>query len=400
MDLVQSSINRVPHDELAGRLARFQARLREHRVDVAILSQGVDLVYLAGTRQQAHLLVPQHGEPLLLARKSARRAAWESPWPTRPMRSLRDLPSALTEVVPHPARLGLELDVLPVLAYRQYENLWPDTEVVDVGALLREQRAVKTTWELDRIRDAAVISDAICRAVPDILREGMTELELSARLEAVGRSLGHQGLTPMRAWNMELYYGVAGAGPSVVAPGHFDGPIAGMGVSVAGPTGASHRPIRRGEPVIVDFVSVSGGYMCDQTRTFSLGPLPSELLGAYAAMREVYAAIAQAARPGAVGGDVYDLAVARAAELGMADVFMGAPDERVSFVAHGVGLEVDELPLLARGYKGVLHEGMVLAVEPKAVFPALGCVGLENTTVVTPAGLVSLSLSNEELVVI
>jgi Xaa-Pro aminopeptidase len=101
-----------------------------------------------------------------------------------------------------------------------------------------------------------------------------------------------------------------------------------------------------------------------------------------------------------VGGDVYDQAVARAAALGMADVFMGAPEERVSFVAHGVGLEVDELPLLARGYKGVLEEGMVLAVEPKAVFPALGCVGLENTTVVTPDGLVSLSLSSEEIVVV
>lgn len=400
MDLIQSSIDRVPRDELAGRLTRFQARLREHRVDIAIISQGVDLVYLAGTRQQAHLLIPRYGEPLLLTRKSARRAAWESPWPSRPMRSLRDLPSALAEVVARPARIGLELDVLPVLAYRQYESLWPDTEIVDIGGLLREQRAVKTPWELDRIRDAAVISDAICRAVPDILREGMTELELSARLEAVGRSLGHQGLTPMRAWNMDLYYGVAGAGPSVVAPGHFDGPIAGLGVSVAGPTGASHRPIGRGEPVIVDFVSVSGGYMCDQTRTFSIGPLPGELRDAYAAMREVYATITRSARPGAVGGDVYDQAVARAAALGMADVFMGTPEERVSFVAHGVGLEVDELPLLARGYKGALEEGMVLAVEPKAVFPALGCVGLENTTVVTRDGLASLSLSSEEIVVV
>lgn len=161
MDLVQSSISRVPRAELEGRLARFQARLRERHIDVALLSQGVDLVYLAGTRQQAHLLVAQRGEPLLLARKSARRAAWESPWLMRPMRSLRDLPPALADFTAAPARLGLELDVLPVLAYRQYESLWPDTEIVDVGGLLREQRAVKTAWELDRIRDAAVISDAI-----------------------------------------------------------------------------------------------------------------------------------------------------------------------------------------------------------------------------------------------
>ena len=391
----------VPPSELQQRVRAFQARLQAAQVDIALVVQGADLLYLAGTRQQAHLLVPAAGEPRLLARKSASRAERESAWPTRALRSLRELPPAVAEVAGGVARrVGLELDVMPVNTFRQYEALWPGVEFVDVGSLLREQRAVKSAWEIERIAEAGVMMDRILQAVPDILAEGMTELEFAGRLEGVGRALGHQGLTSMRNWNMELFYGAVVAGPSAAVPGHFDGPLGSLGASVAAPVSASRRAIRRGEPVVVDYIAVAEGYLCDQTRVFSLGPLPAYLVDAHQAMREVYAAIAEAARPGVTGGAVYDLAVAKAAEAGLAEVFMGPGEQRVSFVAHGVGLEVDELPLLARGYQGELGVGMVLAVEPKAIFPGVGAVGMENTAVVTETGLRSLSISPEEIVIL
>lgn len=394
-------LRRIPRAELETRLANFQTRLQAAAIDIALVIQGADLLYLAGTRQQAHLLVPASGAPRLLARKSASRAERESSWETRPLRSLRDLPTMASELAQGaPRRIGLELDVMPVMVFRQYEALFPGVEFVDVGSLLREQRATKSTWEVERIAEAGRMMDRILQAVPDILRPGMTEVEFAGRLEAVGRGLGHQGLTSMRNWNMELHYGAVIAGPSAAVPGHFDGPLGGIGVSVAAPISASQRPIQRGEPIIIDFIAVSDGYLCDQTRTFSLGPLPSYLVDAYAAMREVYATVARAAKPGIRGGEVYDLAVAKAADLGMADVFMGPGEQRVSFVGHGVGLEVDELPLLARGYAAELQAGMVLAVEPKAIFPSVGAVGMENTTVVTDQGLQSLSISPEDLVIL
>ena len=391
----------IPRDELAGRLARFQQRLQAAAIDVALVVHGVDLLYLSGTRQQAHLLVPPANEPRLLARKSASRAARESAWDTAPLRSLRDLPPAVTALTGHaPRRVGLELDVMPVTVFRQYEALWPDAEFVDVGAVLRELRATKTAWEVERVAEAGVMMDQILQAMPDVLREGMTEVELAGRLEAVGRRLGHQGVTPMRNWNMELHFGAVVSGPSGAAPVHFDGPLGGVGVSVAAPMSASYRSIRRGEPVVIDYIACVEGYLCDQTRVFSLGPLPQSLQDAHAAMREVYQVIAQACAPGITGGEVYSLAVAKAEEFGLGDVFMGPGEGKVSFVAHGVGLEVDELPLLARGYKGVLQPGMVLAVEPKAIFPGVGAVGIENTAVVTETGLRSLSVSPEEIVVL
>ena len=401
MEAQTTMLRLVPREELESRLARFQARLRAAEIDVALIIQGADLIYLAGTRQQAHLIVPAEGSPLLLARKSLSRAERESAWPTQPLRSLRDLPKIVAELTgAAPRRVGLELDVMPVMVFRQYEGLWAEAATVDVGAILRDLRAVKSPWELDRIREAGLLIDRMLQAVPDILREGITEVEFAGRLEAVGRALGNQGLTPMRHWNQQPFYGALVAGPNAAEATYFDGPIGGLGVSVASPINAGMRMIRRGEPIVIDYMVGVDGYLSDQTRIFSLGPLPQYLVDAHEAMRDVYATVARAARPGVTGGDVYDIAVARAAELGMADMFMGSGEGRVGFVAHGIGLEVDELPLLAKGYQGMLEPGMVLALEPKAIFPSVGGVGIENVTVVTETGLESLCVSPEEIIVL
>ncbi len=90
-----------------------------------------------------------------------------------------------------------------------------------------------------------------------------------------------------------------------------------------------------------------------------------------------------------------------AAELGYADHFMGAEGARVSFIGHGVGVELDEYPFIARGFDDYeLRENMVFAFEPKVVYPGVGAVGIENTFWVTPGGLKNLTFADEELVVI
>ncbi len=66
--------------------------------------------------------------------------------------------------------------------------------------------------------------------------------------------------------------------------------------------------------------------------------------------------------------------------------FMGYGNRRVRFLGHGIGLHVDELPVLAKGFDEPLQEGMVFAVEPKAGVEGVGMVGTENTFIVTPEG--------------
>jgi Xaa-Pro dipeptidase len=392
----------TPKTELDQRLARFQALLAREGFDGALLLQRADLFYFSGTTQQAHLFVPAAGAPLLMVRKSLSRAQRESVLETIvPLGSLRDLPGLLAD---HghgqPARQGMELDVLPANLTFRYQDLFPGTGLVDVSPLVRRVRMIKSPYEIEIQRQAACLLDRVVRQVGDLLHEGMTELELAAELEAAARREGHQGEVWMRNWNQALFYGHVLAGESGAVVSSLDGPLTGAGLSPAMPHGPSRRPIQQGEPIIVDYVAAYDGYLVDQTRVFALGSLPDRWVAAYEAMLAVQEAIRETARPGALCADLYDLAVARAGELGYAEGFMGCGEGRVSFVGHGVGLEIDELPVLARGVEMPLEAGMVFALEPKVAFPGEGAVGVENTWLVTEEGLERVTVSDERITIL
>lgn len=387
-------------DELSARVARLQALLARENVDAALLVQKADLFYFSGTTQQAHLFVPATGAPLLLARKSFERARAESAIEAVvALGSLRQIPDLLAA---HghagPRRVGMELDVLPVNDHLRYRQLFPDAEIVDVSPLVRQVRRIKSPYEIGLMRRAAAVMDAMVRSVPDVLREGMTEVEFAGRLEAVARREGHQGVIWMRAWNNQIFYGHILAGPSGGVASGVDSATGGSGLNPAVPYGPGERRIGRGDPVMVDYIAAVDGYLADQTRMFSIGPLPAEWGKRYEAMRAVQEVVRKAARPGVRGAELYDLAVAEAARRGFADHFMGFGPDRVRFVGHGVGIEIDELPFLAKGFDMPLEPGMVFALEPKLVFPGEGAIGVENTWLVGESGIEPITVSSESLV--
>jgi Xaa-Pro aminopeptidase len=386
----------VPADEVARRLSTFQRAIRDAGMAGAVIVQSADLYYLTGTAQSAHLVVPASGEPVLLVRRTLERAREESPLGSiGPLRSLRELPGALRAAGIGSGTLGFELDVLPAARFLDYQARLPGYTIADCSRILRDQRAVKSAWELGRVREAAATLAGVGDCVADVLREGITEVELAAEVERWLRRQGHQGVLRMRAFNGEIHYGTVTAGAAAAVPGATDTPIVGLGVGPAVGKGASHRPIGRGEPVLVDLVGVAAGYMADQTRTFSLGPVASRLKEAYDRALEIMRAVAAAARPGAVCSELHRLAVDRAGD-DLRDAFASAG--RIGFVAHGLGLEIDEPPFLARGYDEPLAEGMVFALEPKFVFPGEGAVGIENSYAVTADGLERLTTAPEDLV--
>jgi Xaa-Pro aminopeptidase len=115
---------------------------------------------------------------------------------------------------------------------------------------------------------------------------------------------------------------------------------------------------------------------------------------------EIHRRFKEVARPGAITGELYDLVNSWVAEKGWADCFMGYGPSRVSFIAHGLGIEVDELPFIAQGQKLALREGMTFAFEPKFIVPQLGIAGMENTYLVTQTGLDTLNTAAEDLVIL
>jgi Xaa-Pro aminopeptidase len=257
---------------------------------------------------------------------------------------------------------------------------------------------VKSDFEIERIRGASEILGTLMAAVPELLEEGCAEEYLSSRLAELASREGHDGYVRMRAWNGEFSPGTVASGPSAAVPGAFDGPVSGHGLGAAKPGGASRRPIGRGEPVLVDYVASYEGYLSDQTRVFCLGQLPDRLARAHAFCLRVLDRLCREAAPGRECEDLHRLALGMAEEEGWQKSFMGTGRAKVSFVGHGVGLELDDWPVLAPGSKVRLREGMVVAVEPKIVLPGVGAVGVEDTCLVTASGLEPLTWGERDVV--
>jgi Xaa-Pro aminopeptidase len=219
-------------------------------------------------------------------------------------------------------------------------------------------------------------------------------------IEAQARRLGHQGIVRMRLWGAEMFYGHLMAGAAAAVPSFLASPTGGASVSAAVAQGPSFRLIRRNEPILFDYVFAWKGYISDHTRIYVIGRAPQELLDAHAHMLELQERIKNMATPGTAAGDLYTAAVEMATQKGLGDYFMGADDERVRFIGHGVGLELDEFPFLASGQRTTLKTGMVIALEPKLIFPGKGVVGIENTHVVTPSGLEQLTRAEQQIVAV
>lgn len=393
----------TPATELNDRCARLQEQMIAAGQEAVMMLQNADLFYFTGTVQQGILYVPAEGSPVYMVRKDASRARMECGLKhVVPLKSPRDVPGILGEFkLPMPKQVGLELDVLPVALYQRLQKALPDCTFTDASPSIRSVRAIKSDYEINIMKDAALQVDKVCRRVKEVLRAGMTDLELAAELELVARRQGHQGITRMRGFNSELFYGHIFSGPDSAVPAYIDTPLGGVGLNPSVGQGASYKTIRENEPITVDFAGAFDGYLVDQTRMFCVGGLPDELLKAYEDMCKVQDRLKAIARPGVSWGAIYQQCYDLACELGYRDQFMGNKGAQVSFIGHGIGVEIDEYPFIARGFDNqLLEKHMTFAFEPKVVFAGLGAVGIENTFWVEDDGLKHLTFSSEELVVV
>jgi len=308
-----------------------------------------------------------------------------------PLKGFSQLPDLLEKHTGSlPKRLGLEMDTIPALFYRTYRQIFPDVEIVDISPLILGVRMVKSAYEVSCITKAAGMADRMYEKVPGFLAESKTETDLALRVEAFYRSKGHPGVVPTRVFNNYPIYGHIMSGKNAAVPSSSGGPTGGRGLGPHFSQGAGIQQIGRHEPVLVDYAANVEGYIADQTRIFSLGNLPEKFHHAHNVMLEIQETLTEKGRPGVRAGDLYNSALKIAEKAGLEEGFMGYPDP-VPFVGHGVGLEIDEWPIISRNSDTILKEDMVMALEPKFVFPGQGVVGIENIWVVTQQGMIKLN---------
>jgi Xaa-Pro dipeptidase len=296
----------------------------------------------------------------------------------------------------------MEFDVLPVNYLAQFRQVFPHADFVDAAPLIRRVRMIKSRYEIHLMQDGARQVDKVCRHAREIIRQGMSDLELAAELERAARMEGHQGLVRLRQFNSELHYGLVVSGSDSAAPAFAESPLGGVGVSPAFGQGASYKPIDRFEPIIVDITGCCDGYFVGQSRVFALGGLSRRLVKGYEDMLRVQELMKTLMPQLPAWEELYVECLALVAGLGYGDNFMGTPGRQVSFIGRGLGVEMDEYPLLGRGFRRMtLKPGMAFTLEPLLVFPGEGAVGITNSFYLDDEGaLHQLTFSSEELVIL
>lgn len=390
----------VPKQEIECRIKNFQLSLREMDLDGAFILQNTDLFYFSGTIQSSVLFIPQQGEPVLMVQKGLKRARHESPLKhVFPATGRGQIKKVLRDFgFLDLKKIGLEMDVLPINLYFRYQQTFPENDWLDVSGIIQKLRMIKTPYEVEQIRSAARILHKGYLDIKEIIREGMTELEIDGHLALIARREGHMGILRMRGWNQEMTYAHVLSGESGATISFLDSPHGGKGNTPAMAQGASFRRIGKNEPIGIDYGVGINGYLADQFRTFVIGDLPADLMRAHDCSVEIHSLFVKEAIPGVSCSDLYRLALKKAEKTGFGEHFMGYGEGKVRFVGHGLGLEIDEHPILAPRFNQRLEPGMVIALEPKFVFPDKGVVGLEDDYLVTATGVERITLTDQTII--
>ena len=374
----------LDHDEYTLRLSRMQQAVASC-ADAAILSDKATLYWLTGRVFAGFAYVPADGTPLFGLRRCVQ---FESDGVTAE-RKIEDFARHVAAAMPAPGRLALEMDSSSYSAVARisaaFAAQWPDTETVNAGAALRAMRAVKTPQQIEMMRRSGLRQEAVYRRIPAIYTPGMTDYELQVEIERESRLEGCLGQFRTAGDEMELFMGNVLTGDNADTPSPYDVAMGGAGMDPSLPVGADGSVIRRGCTVMVDVNGNYTGYMTDMTRTYRLGDIPAEALRAHELSREICRRLAEMGTPGRPAREMYETALGMAREAGLEHRFMGHR-QQAGFVGHGLGIEINEAPVIAPRSRDILAEGMCIALEPKFVIAGVGAVGIENTYVVRADG--------------
>lgn len=381
----------TPEEQLR-RLERLRALMSESKTDAVLIADNANLYYLTGRVFCGYMYIPLAGDPMYYVRRPSELYGPGVVYIRKP----EEIPAHLGDSLP--ATIALEEDALDYSTICRLQRVFDSARCVNASPLLRAARAVKTQAELDKLRASAAKHEHIYRMVPHLYREGMTDLELQVEIERISRLEGCLGQFRIAGSSMELYMGNVLTGDNADTPSPYDFAMGGEGLDPSLPVGCNGSLIRNGQAVMVDMNGNFTGYMTDMTRTFYISEISDKARAAHQCSIDICAEMQRMAVPGAKAADLYHRALEMAREAGLEAEFMGHR-QQAGFVGHGVGIEINELPVIAPRSRDILQAGNVIAVEPKFVIQHVGAVGIENTYCVKNEGPAEcLTCEPEELV--
>ncbi len=381
-------------DDLLIRRKKVRDALVRAGMEGILLASDVNIYYMTGRIFNGYFFLSAEGEAQCFVRRPTDFTGEQVTFIRRP----DDLTAYFkAQGRPLPRRLMLEADGLSYNDYTRLATLFSPAETGNASTLMRAVRMVKTPWELEQMRCSAERHAATYAEIPSCFRAGMTDLELQAEIERRMRLNGSIGLFRAYGPNMSIFMGSVLAGENAAASSPYDFALGGAGQTAICPIGANGTPLTDGTAILVDMAGNYTPYQTDMSRVFAVGRLPDKAYRAHQTALDIQAAVEATARAGTACAELYELACSMAEKAGLADCFMGTR-QQAKFVGHGIGLEINEPPVLTPRSKEALEPDMVFAFEPKFVIEGSGAVGIENSFRVTTEGLEKLTRFEEQII--
>ena len=381
-------------NELELKWRRIQQAMRQEEADGCLLTMNMNLYYVSGQVFNGYFYLPAEGRPYWFVK----RLTIPETNQVHVIRKPEQIPDFFRDLnLAMPRKLLLEADELSYNEYIRLQHVFRAEATGNASALIRHIRMIKTPWEIEQMRISARKHEAVYREIPACYRPGMRDIELQIEIEKRMRVHGSLGYFRAFGSNMDIFMGSLLAGENAGEPSPFDFALGGAGMHASGPLGANGTLLREGTTVMADMSGNYTAYQTDMTRVFSIGKLPDRAYRVHRVALEIQARMERTAKPGVSCAELYRDALAMAGQEGLKDCFMGTRFQ-AKFVGHGVGLEINELPVLTTRSKDILQPGMTFAFEPKFVLAGIGAVGIENTFLVTDSGVEKMTLLDENII--
>jgi len=382
------------------RVKILQEKIQELELFGALLFYSRDVLYYTGTAQPSYLVVlPQ--DYFLFVRSGFEFAVNDVFIPKEKIREERKLENVYRELFPKSPtnkKIGTELDILPADQFYKYQEAFPRYEFVSISPVVLEQRKEKDVLEVAGIKKACEAVHRGHMAVLATLREGTTELELAAAVENAHRLAGHEGIFFIRQPDFFMSRGPISSGPNLYKISGVVYTITGVGLSSSVPAGPSTRAISKGELVIVDIPALVEGYHADQTRSYILGKANEGIETLYSHLKEIADYLIQTIKPGLKCSEIYKMAIEKSKEIRVSDAFLNFGKGRKShMIGHGIGLELNEPPILSAHDNSEVSDGFVIALDMHMMDDNVGVVKLEDMILVNKAGNEILTKSPRDL---
>lgn len=386
--------NKVLSEDLLIRCERIQKKMQELSIDACILTTVSNIFYTTGCVYNGYFYLPAQDKPLHFLKRNSDTDLTNTIYIRKPEQIVEELEKFGYKI---PKKILLEIDAVSYTDCNRLISSLNMPEIVNASVLLRQIRSVKTDFEISQIRKCAKQHVEVYKKIPEIYKKGMTDLELQFEIEHLMRKHGSLGFFRSYGANMDIYMGSLLVGENAETPSPFDFALGGKGESRSLPLGACGEKIKKGDTIMVDMAGNYRPWMTDITRVFSVGKTLDIAYDAHQVSIDIHNRLMDIAKPGITCAEMYIAAMEIVKHHKFEDYFMGTK-QQAKFIGHGVGIEINELPVLTPRSKEILESNVVFALEPKFVIPQVGAVGIENTYLVTSDGLEKLTVLEENII--